>query len=95
MHQSFADTLAKWFFDNFPMFDDSFNVLSIHCVVRGLGASFLHKCPAPRGGSLQQHGLLVFIYRNSFSDVCHATVSTFLKYCSFIALTEVKLCQFH
>jgi len=54
MHQSFADrsTLVKSVFDNFPMFADSFNVLSIHCVARGLGASFLHKCPASRGGSL-------------------------------------------
>jgi len=42
------------------MFADSFNVLSIHCVARGLGASFLYKCPASRGGSLRQHGLLVF-----------------------------------
>jgi len=54
MHQSFADrsTLVKWGFDNFPMFVDSFSVLSIHCVVQGLGTSFLHKCPASRGGSL-------------------------------------------
>jgi len=22
MHQSFTDTLVKWFFDNFPMFAD-------------------------------------------------------------------------
>jgi len=33
MHQSFTGTLVKWvFFDNFPMFADSFSVLSIHCV---------------------------------------------------------------
>jgi len=39
MHQSFTGALAKWFFDNFPMFADSF-VLSIHCVARGLGTAF-------------------------------------------------------
>jgi len=60
MRQSFTDTLVKWwFFDNFPMFDDSFSVVSIHCVARGLGANFLYNCPASRGGSLRQHGLLV------------------------------------
>jgi len=59
MHQSFTDTLAKWFFENFPVFADSFCVLSIHCVARGLGASFLYKCPASRASSLWQHGLLV------------------------------------
>jgi len=26
------------------MFADSFSVLSIHCVARGLGVSFLYKC---------------------------------------------------
>jgi len=41
------------------MFADSFSVLSIHCVARGLGASFLYKCPASRCGFLRQHGLLV------------------------------------
>ena len=45
------------FFDN--NFADSFSVLSIHCVAPELGASFLYKCPATRGGSLGQHGLLV------------------------------------
>jgi len=40
MHQSFTGALAKWFFDNFPMFADSFSVLSIHCDARGLGAAF-------------------------------------------------------
>ena len=43
---------------NFPMFADSFSVLSIYYVAQGLCASFLYKCPASRGGSLQQHGLL-------------------------------------
>ena len=52
MHQPFADTLVKRFFDNFPMFADGFSVLSIHCVARGLGESFLYKRPASRGGSL-------------------------------------------
>jgi len=32
MHQSFTGTLVKWFFDNLPMFADSFSVLSIQCV---------------------------------------------------------------
>jgi len=50
---------CKVVFDNFHMFADSFSVLFIHCVVRGLGASFLYKCPASRGGSLRQHGILV------------------------------------
>jgi len=34
MHQSFTHALVKWFFDNFPMFADSFSVLSIHYVAR-------------------------------------------------------------
>jgi len=34
MHQSFSDVLVKWFFDNFPMFADSFRLVSIHCVAR-------------------------------------------------------------
>ena len=44
MHQSFTGALVKWFFDNFPMFVDSFTVLSIHCVGTELGASLLYKC---------------------------------------------------
>ena len=32
VHQSFADTLVNWFFDNLTMFADSFSVLSIHYV---------------------------------------------------------------
>jgi len=59
MHQSFTDTLVKWFFDNFTMFADSFSVLSVHCVARGLDASFLYWCPTPPDGSLRQYGLLV------------------------------------
>jgi len=61
MHQSFTDTLVKWFFNSFPIFADSFGVISIHCVARGLGASFLYKCPASRGSFLRQHCLLVNI----------------------------------
>jgi len=34
MHQSFTDALVKWFFDNLPIFADSFSVVSIHCVTR-------------------------------------------------------------
>ena len=41
------------------MFADSVRVVSIHCVARGLGASFLYKCPASSGSSLRQHGFLV------------------------------------
>jgi len=41
------------------MFADSFRLVSIHCVARGLGASFLYNCPASHGSSLRQHGLLV------------------------------------
>jgi len=59
MHQSFTDALVKWSFDNFPMFADSFSVVSIHCVDRGLDASFLYRCRASRGSSLRQHGFLV------------------------------------
>ena len=55
-----------WFFDNFPMFADSFNVLSIHCVARGLGASFLYKSRASPIGSLRQHDLLVVMCSRSF-----------------------------
>jgi len=57
MHQSFADALSKWFFGNFPMFADIYGVVSIHCVARALGASFLYKCPASRGSSLEEHSL--------------------------------------
>jgi len=59
MHQSFTDTFVKWLFDSFRMFAHSFSVVSIHCVVRGLGASFLYRCPASRASSLRQHSLLV------------------------------------
>jgi len=37
MHQSFSGILVKWFFKNFP---NSFSVLCIHCVSRGLGQAF-------------------------------------------------------
>jgi len=40
MHQSFTGALVKSFFNNVPMFVDSFSVLSIHLVARELGASF-------------------------------------------------------
>ena len=61
MHQSFTDRYnCSGFFYNFPMFADSFSVLSIHCVARGLGANSLYKYPASRGagGSLRQHDLV-------------------------------------
>jgi len=41
MHQSFTDAFVKWFFDNFPLFADSFSVLSIHFAARELDESFL------------------------------------------------------
>jgi len=50
---------CKVVFRQLPMFVDSFSVLSIHCVARGLGTSFLYKCLTSRGGSLRQHDLLV------------------------------------
>ena len=45
MHQSFTGTLVKWFFDNFPMFADSFSVVSIQCVAWGLGQAFCTSAP--------------------------------------------------
>jgi len=39
------------------MFANSFNVVSIYCVARELGASY--KCPTLHGSSLQQHSFLV------------------------------------
>jgi len=38
MHQSFTGVLVMWFFDNIAIFADSFSVLPIHCVARGLKA---------------------------------------------------------
>jgi len=40
---------------------DRWRPVSIHCLAlaRGLGTSFLYKCPASRGSSLRQHGLHV------------------------------------
>jgi len=43
MRQSFPNTFVKWFFDNFSMFAESFSVLSIHCVARGLRRSSVLK----------------------------------------------------
>jgi len=51
MHQSFTDALVKWVFDNFPMFANSLVYVFIHCVARGLGASFctnaVHRAVVP------------------------------------------------
>jgi len=58
MHQSFTGTLESSFSTTSHVYG-VFSVLSIHSVARGLGASFLYKCPASRGGSLRKHGLLV------------------------------------
>ena len=68
MHQSVTDALAKWFFDNFPMFVESFSVVSIHYVAPELGASFLYRYPTSRGSSLRQHGFHV--------SHCHSVVSS-------------------
>ena len=45
-----------------------FSVLSVHCVVRGLGASFLYKFPASRGGFLRQRTAFLFCIRLSSYD---------------------------
>jgi len=82
IHQSFSNTLVKWFFDNFPMFANSFSVLSIHRVARGLGASFLYKCPASRGGSPGQHGFVVMVALCNRAD--HYIFMLFLLLSSFI-----------
>jgi len=48
----------KVFLDNFPMLANS--VASITALPEDyVGASFLYKCPASRGGSLRQHSLVV------------------------------------
>jgi len=39
MHQSFTDALVKWFFDNLPMFADSFSVVFVHFITRALASS--------------------------------------------------------
>ena len=71
MRQSFTDTHVKWFFGNFPMFANSFSVVYIHCIARGLGASFRYKCLASCGGSLRQHGLLV-LKSNYLVTLCYS-----------------------
>jgi len=65
MHQSFTDTLTcKLVFRQLPHVCRRFSVLSVDCVARGLGASFLYKCPASRSGALRQHGFLVVKLRH-------------------------------
>jgi len=49
------------------MFADSFSVRAIHCVAWGLGSSFLYKLAASRGGSLWQHGHLVYFCNQKHS----------------------------
>ena len=71
------------------MFADSFSVLSIHRVARGLVASFVYKCAAASSrGSLRQHGLLVYfvtllhfnvlklLVESFFPSLCHSEAST-------------------
>jgi len=43
------------------MFADIFSVVSIDYIARGIGASFLYKCPSSRGNYLRQHDFLVVI----------------------------------
>jgi len=81
MHQSFTGTLVKWFIDKFPMFADSVSVVSIHCVARGLGASFLYKCPALRGGSVRQHCLLILTRFTSVHLSMQMATFLFLNNC--------------
>jgi len=65
MCQSFTGTRAKWFFDNFLMFSDSFVRVSIQRIARGLGASFLYKYCVPHRTVVPcWHGLLVLIANN-------------------------------
>jgi len=51
MHQSLTGTLAKWFSDNFPVFADSFSVLSTHCLledkVQASSTSAVHRAVVP------------------------------------------------
>jgi len=67
----------KVVFRQLPHVTDSFNVLSVHCVTSGSGASFLqYKCPTSRGGSLRQHGLLVsFLAIRTFRTLLLMTLS--------------------
>ena len=73
MHQSFSNSLVKWFFDNFPMFADRFRLVSIHCVVRGLDANFLYMYPESRGSSLRQH-VSRSLYAIARPSVCRLSV---------------------
>jgi len=59
IHQSFTDTLVTWFLDTFPCLPIVLDLFLITAIARGLAVSFLYKCPASRGSSLRQHGLLV------------------------------------
>jgi len=62
MHQSFTDTLEKWFFDNFPMFPIVLMVFLFTALPVDQVQAFctsLYKCPTSHGGSMRQHGLLV------------------------------------
>jgi len=80
MHQSFTDAVVKLFFDNSPMFADSFRVVSIHCVARGLGASFLYKVPISCGGYCD---ITAFLF-------IHGTLFTFLAFFKVYNVFVVK-----
>jgi len=45
-----------------PCLSIGFRLVSIYCVAQRLDASFLYKCPASRGSSLCQHGLLIKLW---------------------------------
>ena len=81
MHQSFANPpyTCKVVFRQLP------SVLSVHCIVGRLAASFLYKCPASRGSSLRQHGLLV-VFVNRFSILCFYFIFYLRLFCSCVPL---------
>ena len=68
---------CKMVFDNFPMFVDSFCVVSIHCAMRRLGASFLYKCP--RGQNLN-----IFATDTLNFEALIATILATVTECSII-----------
>jgi len=72
-----------FFLENFPIFADSFSVLSIHCIARGLAASFLYKCPASRR-AVVPCGSTAFLY---------LTLSSY--YCSVTDLSRMAVAMFH
>jgi len=95
MHQSFTDTLVKWLIDNFPMFADSFSVLSVQCVARGLAASFLYKTSVPHRAVVpcDSTAFLFIISRTQEADHVAAGELT-CKYSIFIDISRVQYLTF-